>query len=114
MKLSDYMDLVEDGVEVTVFDKDYEMESYFYGGTNEADEWHKLIYRLSKRLKITKILSTGVIVNLSDVIEKNIDKLKEADLFYSYDIDEIMADMERNLSGNVSEEWMRKFVECLE
>lgn len=31
MKLYDYIVLVSDGVEVTMFDKEYDMEVYFYG-----------------------------------------------------------------------------------
>lgn len=32
MKLFDYMKLVPDGEEITVFDKEYDVETYFYGG----------------------------------------------------------------------------------
>ena len=31
MKLLDYIKLVPDGEEITVFDKEYDVETYFYG-----------------------------------------------------------------------------------
>ena len=64
-------------------------------------------------MTITEIRTGGVIVNLSEVIENNMDKLEEADLFTDYDIDIIMTEMERDIAGNVSENWMQKFVDVL-
>ena len=68
---------------------------------------------LSQLLTITEIRTGGVIVNLSEVIENNIDKLERTDLFTDYDIDIIMAEMEIDIAGNVSESWMQKFVAAL-
>ena len=112
MTLYDYLKLMPEGEELTVWDKDYDMETYFYGGKPD-DKWDKAISDLSKLLTITEIRTGGVIVNLSEVIENNIDKLEKADLFTDYDIDIIMAEMERGIAGNVSESWMQKFVDTL-
>ena len=112
MKLYEYLDLMPEGEELTVWDKDYDMETYFYGG-KPADIWSKTISDLSKLLTITEIRTGGVIVNLSEVIENNMDKLEKADLFTDYNIDIIMAEMERDIAGNVSESWMQKFVDVL-
>ena len=112
MKLYEYLDLMPAGEELTVWDKDYDMETYFYGGKPD-DARSKAISDLSKLLTITEIRSGGVIVNLSSVIEKNMDKLEESDLFTDYDIDIIMAEMERDIAGNVSENWMEQFVTAL-
>ena len=112
MKLYEYLDLMSEGEELTVWDKDYDMETYFYGGKPD-DKLDKAISDLSKLLTITEIRTGGVIINLSEVIENNIDKLEEADLFTDYDIDIIMAEMERDIAGNVSENWMQKFVDAL-
>ena len=112
MKLYEYLDLMPEGEELTVWDIDYDMEVYFYGG-KPADTWSKAISDLSKLLTITEIRTGGVIVNLSEVIENNIDKLEKADLFTDYDIDIIMAEMERDIAGNVSENWMEQFVVAL-
>ena len=112
MKLYEYLDLMPAGEELTVWDKDYDMETYFYGGKPD-DTWSKAKCDLSKLLTITEIRSGGVIVNLSSVIEKNMDKLEESDLFTDYDIDIIMAEMERDIAGNVSENWMEQFVAAL-
>ena len=112
MTLYEYLDLMPEGEELTVWDVDYDMEVYFYGGKPD-DAWDKTISDLSKLLTITEIRTGGVIVNLSEVIENNMDKLEKADLFTDYDIDIIMAEMERDIAGNVSENWMEKFVAAL-
>ena len=102
MKLYEYLDLMPEGEELTVWDKDYDMETYFYGGKPD-DEWDKAISDLSKLLTITEIRTGGVIVNLSEVIENNMDKLEKSDLFIRCDIDSIMDDIDNILAGNVSE-----------
>ena len=112
MRLADYLRLTEDGTEVTVWDKEYDMESYFYND-RDKDPWTQAMNDLAETLTVTKIYDSSVEVNLSDLIEKNLDKIKEANLFRSYDLDDIMAGMDSILSGNVSEQWMQKFVECL-
>lgn len=112
MKLYEYLNLMPEGEDLTVWDKDYDMETYFYGGKPD-DKWDKVIFDLSKLLTITEIRTGGVIVNLSKVIENNIDKLERTDLFTDYDIDIIMAEMERDIAGNVSESWMEQFVAAL-
>lgn len=69
MTLNDYLKLMPEGEELTVWDKDYDMETYFYGG-NPDDIWSKALFDLSKLLTIMEIRANGVIVNLSKVIEK--------------------------------------------
>ena len=112
MKLYEYLDLMPEGEELTVWDKDYDMETYFYGGKPD-DKWDKAMSDLSKLLTIEEIRNNGVTVNLSEIIENNMDKLEKANLFTDYDIDIIMAEMERDIAGNVSESWMQKFVAAL-
>lgn len=41
------------------------------------------------------------------------DKLEKSDLFTDCDIDIIMAEIESDIAGNVSEKWMQKFVSAL-
>lgn len=95
MKLSEHIIKTEEGTEVTVYDNIYDIEVYFYN-----DE---IVDSFDESLK-----------RLSELIETNIEKLKSANLFYRYDIDSIMEDIEAIISGNVSEEWMEEFVNCLE
>ena len=112
MTLYGYISLMPDGEELTVWDKDYDTETYFYGGEPD-DEWSKAMSDLSKLLTIKEINCNGVIVNLSDVIESKINKLKEAELFICCETDAIMDDIDSILSGNVSEDWMERFVAVL-
>ena len=113
MKLYEYINLMEDGEELTVWDKDYDMETYFYSDKDTEDRWQNALLELSKLLTITEIRSNGLIVNLAEIIEQNIDKLKKANLFIYCDIDSIMDDIDNILSGYVSESWMEKFVETM-
>ena len=112
MKLYEYLDLMPEGEELTVWDKDYDMEVYFYGG-KPADKWDKVMSNLSKMLTIEEIKNNGVTVNLSQIIENKLDSLDKADLFIRCDIDSIMDDIDNILAGNVSENWMGQFVAAL-
>lgn len=113
MKLYDYLVTLEEGTELTVWDKEYDIESYFYNDEPDDDNWQTSMLELSKLLEVTEVKERGVIINLSDVIEKKLDELKEADLFRRCTTDSIMDSMEGILSGYVSEEWFKKFVEVL-
>ena len=116
MTLHDYICLMPEGEELTVWDKDYDIEVYFYGGKpDKNDKWEMAIDKLSYLLIIERINNGGVTVNLSEVIEKHINKLEETDLFHDgCDIDSIMECIESILAGNVSDEWVEKFVGVLE
>lgn len=112
MTLYDYLNLMPEGEELTVWDKDYDMETYFYGGKPD-DAWDKAMSDLSQLLTITEIRSGGVIVNLSEIIENKLDSLDETNLFIRCDIESIMDDIDNILAGYVSENWMQKFVDAL-
>lgn len=112
MKLYDYLKTLEEGTELTVWDKEYDIESYFYN--DEADDdWQTSMLELANLLDVTEVKERGVIVNLSEVIEKKLDELKEANLFRRCTLDSIMDSMEGILAGYVSEEWLKKFVDVL-
>ena len=112
MTLYDYLNLMPEGEELTVWDVDYDMETYFYGGKPD-DAWDKAMSDLSQLLTITEIRSGGVIVNLSEIIENKLDSLDETNLFIRCDIDSIMDDIDNIFAGYVSESWMQKFVDAL-
>ena len=112
MTLYDYLNLMPEGEELTVWDKDYDMETYFYGGKPD-DAWDKAMSDLSQLLTITEIRNNGVTVNLSEIIENKLESLGKVDLFIRCDIDSIMDDIDNILAGYVSESWMQKFVDAL-
>lgn len=114
MTLYEYMEKLEEGTEVAVIDNDYDVETYFYNDMNYEDEWDKSMIALSKILTISEVIDEErVSVNMSELIEKHIDELKQAELFIRCTLDEIMYDIEQILSGYVSEEWLKKFVDIL-
>ncbi len=110
MKLYEYLQKSNDW-ENTVFDKDYDLEVYFYKQDDSKDRWDVAMLNLAKLLEVTNVSKYGVTVNLSDLIESKIDKLDK--LFKVNEIDAIMYDMDNILAGNVSEKWLEKFVEEL-
>lgn len=114
MTLYEYIRQTEDW-ETTVFDKDYDTESYFYKNNHneKLDNWDKSMEKLSKLLTVENISEHGVTVNLSELIESKMENLKEAKLFRRTNIDAIMNDIEAIISGYVSEEWMEEFVNAL-
>lgn len=99
--------------EVTVWDKTYDMETYFYYEADTSDPWNKAMMDLAKLVKITEEDDKGVTVDFTELIEKNIDKLKESELFVRCNVDDIMCDMQNILAGYVSEKWLVKFVDIL-
>lgn len=109
MTLYEYIENCKDD-EITVFDADYDMETYFYK-TDDADEWDKAMMDLAKVLNVVEFSKYGVTVDLSRQIEKNLGKMN--DLFNICEIDEIMEGMDLILAGNVSEKWLTRFVEAL-
>lgn len=111
MTLYEYLEQTTDW-EVTVWDKDYDIETYFYK-TDGKDRWDKAMNDLAKLLTISRFSKDGLVVNLAEVIEKKIPQLKEADLFIVCKIDPIMNDIDNVLAGCVSESWLEKFVEAL-
>ena len=111
MTLYEYLKQTRDW-EVTVWDKDYDVETYFYK-TDGKDKWDKAMNDLAKLLTISQFNKDGLVVNLTEVIEKKIPQLKEADLFIRCNIDAIMNDIDNILAGNVSENWLEKFVNVL-
>lgn len=117
MKLHDI--LINTDEEITVYDKDYDIEVYFYGigyvtdDDGTVDRWDKAMLSLSKLLEVVESSDDGYTVNLSEVIENRLDELERADLFIRCNIYAIMDDMMNILSGNVSEEWLEKFVAVL-
>lgn len=114
MTLYEYLQNTKDW-EITVWDKDYDMETYFYKADNEnkMDGWEKANYEFAKLLTITEFGSNGLTVNMADVIESKLPELKKADLFIRCNIDAIMDDIDNILAGCVSEEWMTEFVDAL-
>lgn len=111
MTLFEFMKTYED-FELTVWDNDYDIEIYFYNcDETDIDEWDKAMIEISKLLNIIEIHQNGVIVNLSEIIDKNIEKLEG--LFGDCNIDVIMDDIEAIFSGNVSEKWIKAFANAL-
>lgn len=112
MKLYDYLIALEEETELTVWDVDYDIESYFYNDEPD-DDWQTSMLELAKLLEVTEVKERGVIVNLSEVIENKINELKESNLFLRCTTNKIMGSMEGILAGGVSEEWFKKFVDIL-
>lgn len=114
MTLYEYIKQTEDW-EVTVWDKDYDIEVYFYKNDDEEDldSWDNSMEKFSKLLVVDNISSRGVTVNMSELIESKMENLKKAKLFIRTDIDSIMDDIEAIISGNVSETWLENFVSAL-
>ena len=111
MTLYEYLEQTTDW-EVTVWDKEYDLETYFYK-TDGKNKWDKSMNDLAKLLTISRFSKDGLVVNLAEVIEKKIPQLKEADLFIKCKINPIMDCIDSVLAGNVSESWLEKFVEVL-
>lgn len=114
MTLYDYIKKANEGEEITVWDTDYEMETYFYnddpGDGDDYDAWQGNMLELAKCLHVCKVHDLGVEVNLTSLVESHLEELRKANLFINCTVDDIMEDMQNILSGYVSEEWLEEFV----
>lgn len=113
MKLYDYLELMKEYDELTVWDDTYFMETYFYSDHVYDNDWDKSMDELAKLLTIKEIREHGVVVNLTELVENKMKELEQSKLFIHCDIDSIMCDMDNILAGYVSESWMEKFVNIL-
>ena len=70
---------------------------------------------LAKKLTVKEVRLDrgGVAVNLSQLIERNINKPVMAQLFNRVNIEAIMYDMTNIMAGYVGEKWMETFVNSL-
>lgn len=104
--------------EVTVYDSEYDTESYFYYSDDTTDDaWDNAMMQIAKKLTCietdTDDSRVSATVNLSEVIEKNIDNGTFEKLFIRNNIDSIMHDIQNIFSGYVSEEWLTAFANSL-
>ena len=113
MTLHEYIKSRPSGAEVTVLDKEYDMESYFYNDKPE-DKWDMAIEDLSKLVSVTQVVRDNVVeVDFSGLIEKNLDNIKKTGLFFRCTLNHVMGCLPDMISGYISEEWFVKFVEAL-
>lgn len=106
--------------EYTVWDKDYDMESYFYGDMLEPDTvWDRAMQDIAHTVEVVETAKldngrTAIVTNFSQVIGNSIEAINKAELFtFDVDIDDVMDRIMPILSGNVSERWMSDFSQCL-
>ena len=111
MTLLDFIKQTPEGEEITVWDDTCDLEVYFY---NESrDSWDRIMLDLASKLNVVEVRNDGVVVDLYELIERNIDNPEFDELFYVVDIDDIVYSMENILAGYVSEDWFNTFVDCL-
>ena len=102
--------------ELTVWDIDYDIAIYFYSDIlNPNNSWDKSMAVLAKKLTVKEVRMDrgGVAVNLSQLIERNLNKPVMAQLFNRVNTDAIMYDMTNIMAGYVGEKWMETFVNSL-
>lgn len=123
MNLLEYLKQYEEE-EVTVFDKDYDMETYFEYSTDDSkDNWEKAMDKIAEHLEVVKEVAGRnrpygdnpcVIVNMTEVMEKALESGLMDDLFISKNVGAVMSDMQNILAGYVSEEWLTDFADALD
>lgn len=114
MTLYDFMSQHKDIDELTVWDKDYDIEVYFYpSDLDMKDDTGKAEIIIAKHLNIVEMHKDGVTVNLSEIIERNLNNGTFENLFIHNNTDSIMADIENIFAGYVSEKWLLDFAESL-
>ena len=113
MTLYEYLKSREDGAEITAYDKEYDMVSYFYNDVPD-DKWSLTMEDLTKLVTVTNIDVDNIVeVDFSGLIERKMHNITEAGLFITNDVESVMMNLHEILAGHVSSTWLRKFVEAL-
>lgn len=113
MTLYEYLKSRPSSAEVTVYDKDYDTEVYFYNDIPD-DKWDMTMEDLSKLVLVTKIIMDDVVeCDFTGLIEQKLDDIKDTNLFTNNTVNGIMGCLHRIISGDVSDVWLQKFVEVL-
>ena len=113
-----------DSWELTCWDKEIDVEFYFYNNDEaeaENDPWDYAMMRLSKLLEVVEVVEgepgmrEGVVVDMYRLIDKHLAAMKAAHIIGKHaDTADVVEDMEMILAGNLTEEDFDEFVSALE
>lgn len=101
---------------VAAFSSDYKQIDRVYSLSTDVDDhwdWQTAMMKIAEKLEVVSFRDRGVVVNLSEVIRRNIHNGKFEDLFIRNNVDDIMYDIGNILAGCVSEEWLTEFANSL-
>ena len=111
MTLKEYILTCDENAEITVIDN---TTGYFYNDDFDSnDDWFNQIDRLAKKLAVTRAGNHKCMVNMFELLDKNKDAIIEHNMFYSYTPMSWMQSMHSIISGDVSEAWLKEFVDLL-
>lgn len=116
MTLYDYISITHTGGgEFTIWDKDYDIETYFYKDIIRPDnKWDKAMAKIAHKIEVVDNDYLNVTTNLSEVIEKNVKgNVMFSKLFIENTTEAIMDAIEAIFSGYVSEQWLTDFANSL-
>lgn len=116
MTLKDFIYRYEPGTEITVLDKEYDIECYFYTPDekdNLLDKWDVNIIKLAEMLEVIQQNKELCVVDFGKIIRPALKKLKKSGLFCRATENAIMDTLHSIISGYVSDEWLEKFVTIL-
>ena len=110
----------KDYAEFTVCDKDYDVEIYFCH-PDMTEPWDIVMDKIASKLNVIEYSEEDlmhnnpkVIVDLSDLIDYNIDNNEMFEkLFICNTLTDIMDDIHAIFAGHVSEEWLTEFADSL-
>ena len=103
MKLSEYLVFCESGMEVPVWDIEYEMESYF-DADPVKDDFDKAMSLIAQCVDIVEIGEDAVTVNFWGAIEKSRQALIDGEFYpEGSSVEYLMHDVAPILAGNLSE-----------
>lgn len=115
MTLKNYILTCDKDAEITVIDQTTGYScGYFYNDEWDLDEeWFNQIDRLAKKLTVTWSGNYKCMVNMFELLNKNKDAIIKHNMFYTSTPMSWMQSMHSIISGNVSEGWLKEFVDLL-
>lgn len=115
MTLKEYILTCDENAEITVEDKTTGYScGYFYNDDFDSDdEWFKQIDRLAQKLTVQDTGDCWCKVSMFELVDAHKDAIRERELFYRPTPISWMQCMHSIISGNVSESWLKEFVDLL-
>lgn len=107
------IELLKDGQEFTCCDTDYDMEFYMEK-LEENDNYNKAMMAFARCVDVDDISPNRLILKVTELIERNLERDEFKKLFIDPDIDAVMEDWDSIMAGYAGINWYGKFADLVQ
>lgn len=107
------IELLKEDQEWTCWDDTYDGEFYMEK-LEEDDDYNKAMMAFARCVDIADITPNGLVLKVTELIERNLEREEFRKLFIDPDIDEVMYDWDNIMAGYAAVSWYAKFAELIQ